>query len=44
MKHPVSKLEGPWEVRRKFKILEMSDWADGEHVEQTLKQVSSVRG
>ncbi len=44
MKHPVLKLEGPREVRRKLKIPEMSDWADGEHVEQTLNQVSGVRG
>jgi len=44
MIHPALKLEGPWEVRRKLKIPEMSDLADGEHVEQILNQVSGVRG
>ena len=44
MIHPALKLEGPWEARREFKIPEMSDLADGEHVEQILSQVSGVRG
>ena len=41
---PALKLQGPWEVRRKFKIPELSDSSDGEHVEQALNQIAGVRG
>lgn len=44
MKHPALKLQGPWEVRRKFKIPDLSDSADGEQVEQALNQIAGVRG
>ena len=44
MKHPPSKLQGPWEVRRTFKIPKLSDLADGEHIEQALNRVAGVRG
>ena len=38
------KLQGPWEVRRKFRIPALSDADGAEHVEQALNQVAGVRG
>ena len=44
MKNPALRLQGPWEVRRKFKVADLSDPAKGEHVEQALNQIAGVRG
>ena len=38
------KLQGPWEVRRKFEIPELSDPDGAEHVERALSQLTGVRG
>lgn len=44
MTHAALKLQGPWEVRRTFKISALSDADHAEHVEQALNQVAGVRG
>ena len=43
MMHAALKLQGPWEIRRKFKIPALSDVDAAEHVEQALNRVAGVR-
>lgn len=44
MKNSALKLQGPWEVCRKFKIPTLSHGDDAEHLEQALNQIAGVRG
>lgn len=43
MTHASLKLQGPWEVRRKFKVAGLSHAADARKVEQALFGIAGVR-
>jgi copper chaperone CopZ len=42
MTHNMMKLQGPWEVRRRFKVTGLSDFAGAERLEKTLAEVEGV--